>query len=92
MVSADSYLIAIMKTILDIHADEHDRTRLVQEAHLREQAAFADIRHAIGMAQLAALQIELRPDAGHLRQRVAIEALRGLAEGLRNAVVEADRP
>lgn len=58
-----------------------------------ETAAFnAGIRHAAEMAQLAALQIELRPDAGHIRQRAASEALRGLVEGLKNAVVDADRP
>lgn len=50
-----------------------------------ETAAFhAGICHAIGMAQLAALSIELRPDAGHVRQRAAIEALRGLADGLKS--------
>lgn len=49
-----------------------------------ETAAFnAGIKHAIGMAQLAALQIELRLDAGHIRQRAASEALRGLVEGLK---------
>ena len=85
MVRTVCYPIAIEKTILDIHADEHDRTRLVVEAHLREQAAFhAGIRHAAEMAQLAALNIELRPDAGHIRQRAAIEAMRGLAEGLKS--------
>ena len=84
MVRADCYPIAIWKTILDIPANEPDRTWLVAEAHLREQAAFhAGIKHAISMAQLAALTIELRPDAGHVRQRAAIEALRGLAEGLK---------
>lgn len=51
-----------------------------------QQVAFhAGIRHAAEMAQVAALQIELRPDANNLRQRAAIEALRGLAEGLNAA-------
>ncbi len=49
-----------------------------------ETAAFnAGLRHAAEMAQLAALTLELRPDAGQVRQRAAIEALRGLAEGLK---------
>ncbi|WP_331287650.1 MULTISPECIES: hypothetical protein [Methylobacteriaceae] len=35
------------------------------------------------MAIIAATEIELRDDAGKLRQLAAIEALRGLAEGLK---------
>lgn len=58
-----------------------------------ELAAFnAGLRHAIGMAQLAALQIELRPGAGHIRQRAAIEALRGLAEGLKIGLPDKAQP
>lgn len=58
-----------------------------------QHAAFnAGIRHAIGMAQLAALNIELRPDAGHVRQRAAIEALRGLSDGLREALRGSSSP
>lgn len=50
----------------------------------RELAAFrAGLRHAADMALIAAMELELRPDAGKLRQRAAIEALRGLAEGLK---------
>jgi hypothetical protein len=50
----------------------------------RELAAFrAGILHASHMAIIAATEIELRDDAGKLRQRAAIEALRGLAEGLK---------
>ncbi|MBA9069926.1 hypothetical protein FHR71_003687 [Methylobacterium sp. RAS18] len=49
-----------------------------------ELAAFrAGILHASHMATIAATEIELRGDAGKLRQRAAIEALRGLAEGLK---------
>lgn len=56
-----------------------------------ETAAFnAGIRQAIAMAQLAALNIELRPDAGQVRQRAAIEALRGLAEGLKIAFLKGE--
>ena len=51
-----------------------------------EQAAFdAGLRHAASMAQIAAMTIEVRPDAHHIRQQAAIEALRGLAEGLKAA-------
>lgn len=49
-----------------------------------QQAAFnAGIKHAADMALLTALQIELRPDTNQVRQRAAIEALRGFAEGLK---------
>ena len=51
-----------------------------------EHAAFrAGIAHAASMATIAALAIEIRPDARDLRQRAVIEALRGLAEGLKAA-------
>lgn len=50
----------------------------------RELAAYrAGLRQAADLALVAALTIELRDDAGELRQRAAIEALRGLAEGLK---------
>lgn len=50
----------------------------------RELAAYrAGLRQAADLALVAALTIELRDDAGDLRQRAAIEALRGLAEGLK---------
>lgn len=50
----------------------------------RELAAYrAGLRQAAEHARVAALSIELRDDAGELRQRAAIEALRGLAEGLK---------
>ena len=50
----------------------------------REQAAFhAGLRHAADLALIAAVTIEVRDDAHHVRQRAAIEALRGLAEGLK---------
>jgi len=50
----------------------------------REPAAFrAGLKHAADMALISALAIELRDDAGEVRQRAAIEALRGLAEGLK---------
>ena len=49
-----------------------------------ELAAFrAGLRHAADIALIAAMELELRDDAGKLRQRAAIEALRGLAEGLK---------
>lgn len=49
----------------------------------RELAAYrTGIRHAADAALIVAMTLELRDDAGDLRQRVAIEALRGLAEGL----------
>lgn len=52
-----------------------------------EIAAFnAGIRHASDMALLAALTIELRSDADQVRQRAAVEALRGLAEGLKASI------
>nr|WP_137831790.1 hypothetical protein [Methylobacterium sp. L1A1] len=50
----------------------------------RELAAFrAGLKHAADLALIAALELELRDDGGQLRQRAAIEALRGLAEGLK---------
>lgn len=50
----------------------------------RELDAYrAGIRHAADMALIAAMELELRADAGKLRQVAAIEALRGLAEGLK---------
>lgn len=56
----------------------------------RETAAFkAGLRHAAEMALITALAIELRPDAGQVRQRGAVEALRGLAEGLKEQAVPA---
>lgn len=51
----------------------------------RELAAYrAGIRHSADLALIAALELELRDDGGKLRQRAAIEALRGLAEGLKD--------
>ncbi|WP_411904205.1 hypothetical protein [Methylorubrum thiocyanatum] len=59
----------------------------------REFAAFrAGILHASHMALIAATEIELRDDAGKLRQRAAIEALRGLAEGLKAEAVRGPNP
>ena len=50
----------------------------------REQAAFAQgIETARQMALTAAVTIEARDDAGEVRQRAAVAALQGLAEGLR---------
>ncbi|WP_342148161.1 hypothetical protein [Methylorubrum sp. SB2] len=50
----------------------------------RELDAFrAGLRQATEHALITALRIELRDDAGEIRQRAAIEALRGLAEGLK---------
>ncbi|MDN3573368.1 hypothetical protein [Methylobacterium longum] len=50
----------------------------------REQAAFAaGIETARQMALTAAVSIEVRDDAGAVRQQAAAAALQGLAEGLR---------
>ena len=50
----------------------------------RELAAYrVGLCQAADMALIAAMELELRPDAGKLRQQAAIEALRGLAEGLK---------
>lgn len=50
----------------------------------RERAAFAaGIETARQMALTAAVTIEVRDDAGEIRQRAAAAALAGLAEGLR---------
>jgi hypothetical protein len=50
----------------------------------REQAAFAaGIEIARQMALTAAITIEVRDDAGDLRQRAAVAALQGLAAGLK---------
>lgn len=50
----------------------------------RELAAYhAGLRQAAEHALITALALEIRPDGADLRQRAAIQALRGLAEGLR---------
>lgn len=50
----------------------------------RELEAYrAGLRHAADMALISALTLELRVDGDRLRQRAAIEALRGLADGLK---------
>ncbi|KQT58240.1 hypothetical protein ASG52_22600 [Methylobacterium sp. Leaf456] len=55
----------------------------------RELAAFrAGLQQAAEHALISVLTIELRDDAGEIRQRAAIEALRGLAEGLNAALAE----
>ncbi|MCJ2025164.1 hypothetical protein [Methylobacterium sp. J-067] len=52
----------------------------------REKAAFAaGIETARQMALTAAVTIEVRDDAGEVRQRAAVAALQGLAEGLKTA-------
>lgn len=54
----------------------------------RELEAYrAGLRHAADMALISALTLELRADGERLRQRAAIEALRGLAEGLKAEAV-----
>lgn len=59
----------------------------------REQAAFnAGIQTARQMALTAAVTIEVRDDAGDLRQRAAVAALQGLAEGLRATFIDAAHP
>lgn len=51
---------------------------------VREQAAFAaGIETARQVAMTAAVSIEVRDDAGDLRQRAAAAALQGLADGLK---------
>lgn len=50
----------------------------------RELAAYrAGLLQASHMALIAAMTLELRDDAGELRQQAAVAALRGLAEGLK---------
>lgn len=50
----------------------------------RELAAYrTGLRQAAEHALITALSLELRDDARDLRQCAAIEALRGLAEGLK---------
>lgn len=62
----------------------------------REQAAFAArIETARQMALTAAVTIEVREDAGAVRQQAAAAALQGLAEGLRMLAAgeaESERP
>ena len=54
---------------------------------VREQAAFtAGIEMAQQMAMVAAVTIEVRDDAGAVRQQAAAAALQGLAEGLRGLI------
>lgn len=49
-----------------------------------ELAAYhAGLRQAAEHALVTALALDIRPDGAGLRQRAAIQALRGLAEGLR---------
>ncbi|ACK82476.1 hypothetical protein [Methylorubrum extorquens] len=47
---------------------------------------------AADAALIAALAIELRDDASAIRQQAAIEALRGLAEGLKAEALTAVQP
>jgi hypothetical protein len=50
----------------------------------RERAAFtAGVETAWQMALAAAVTIEVRDDAGEVRQRAAVAALQGLAAGLK---------
>jgi len=50
----------------------------------REQSAFAaGVEAARQMAMVAAVTIEVRDDAGEVRQRAAVAALQGLADGLK---------
>lgn len=50
----------------------------------RERIAFdAGIEAARQAALVAAVSLEIRDDAGEVRQRAAVAALQGLAEGLR---------
>lgn len=59
----------------------------------REQAAFAaGIEAARQMAMAAAVTIEVRDDAGGVRQRAAVAALQGLAEGLRALTLQPSDP
>ena len=58
---------------------------------VQRQAAFrAGIRTAVDMAFTAAVTIEIRDDAGGVRQQAAIAALQGLGNGLEAAFL--DRP
>jgi hypothetical protein len=59
----------------------------------REQAAFAaGIETARQMALTAAVTIEVREDAGAVRQQAAVAALQGLAEGLRTLAQPPQEP
>lgn len=58
----------------------------------REQSAFAGIEAARQTAMVAAITIEVRYDAGEVRQRAAIAALTGLAEGLWALTLEPSKP
>ncbi|ACK86481.1 hypothetical protein [Methylorubrum extorquens] len=50
----------------------------------RELASYrAGLLQASHMALIAATALELRDDAGELRQQAAVAALRGLADGLK---------
>lgn len=52
----------------------------------------AGIRSAIEMALITAITIEVRADANDMRQRAAVAALRGLAEGLKSAFLDQPQP
>ena len=59
----------------------------------RKQAAFtAGIETARQMALTAAISIQVREDAGSVRQQAAAAALQGLAEGLRSAFLDSAEP
>lgn len=52
----------------------------------REQAAFqAGIRAAVDMARIAAITIETGPGSEGIRQRAAVAALQGFADGAQDA-------
>lgn len=50
------------------------------------------LRQAADTALIAALALELRDDANAIRQQAAIEALRGLAEGLKAEALTVAEP
>lgn len=65
----------------------------VADVTSREQAAYrAGIEAVLEMALIAAVTIEVRPDAQEVRQRAAAAALQGLAEGARAVLLAKDRP
>ncbi|MCJ2017596.1 hypothetical protein MKK84_09210 [Methylobacterium sp. E-065] len=72
-------------------SDDGVRTILMDSFTARKRAAStAGIEAARQMALTAAITIEVRGDAGAVRQQAAAAALQGLAEGLQSLKAPAD--
>ncbi|WP_019905675.1 hypothetical protein [Methylobacterium sp. 77] len=56
------------------------------------EAFKAGVRAMVDMALIAAITIEVRADAGDVRQRAAAAALQGLAEGAKAAFLDPPDP